>query len=75
MSDEEKKLAVICQRLGAPPAQAATMAAQLWKRSEQLARERGIERAAALAYLVELVMRGRNGEAPPDFPPPRAPNA
>jgi hypothetical protein len=65
---EIENLTVLCRRLGAEPAQAATMAAQLLKRAEQLAAERGIERTAALGYLVELVIKGRNGETPPEFP-------
>jgi hypothetical protein len=65
---EIEQLTVLCQRLGAGPGQAATMAAQLLKRAEQLARERGIERAAALAYLIELVIKGRGGEAPAGDP-------
>jgi hypothetical protein len=66
---ELEQLALLCQRLGAEEAQAATMAAQLMKRADQLAAERGIERTAALSYLVELVMKGRSGESPQEFPP------
>lgn len=69
MTTEEQQLTALCERLGASPPQAATMAAQLWKRSEQLARERGIERTAALAYLIDVVIKGRNGETPPSLPP------
>jgi hypothetical protein len=65
---EREQLAKLCERLGAPPAQAATMAAQLLKRAEQIARERGITREAALAGLVELVIKGRAGEVPGPFP-------
>ncbi len=65
---ELDQLTTLCGRLGAEPAQAATMAAQLLKRAEQIAAERGIERTAALAYLVELVIKGRNGEPPPELP-------
>lgn len=63
---EREQLIELCRRLGAEPAQAAVMAAQLEKRADQLARERGIERTAAMAYLIERVIRGRNGEPPPD---------
>jgi len=45
------------------------MAAQLLKRAGQLATERGITREAALTHLLNLVVKGRNGEAP-DSPPP-----
>jgi hypothetical protein len=66
---ELEQMTQLCSRLGANPAQAATMAAQLLKRADQLAIDRGIERTAALSYLVELVMKARNGETPSDFPP------
>jgi hypothetical protein len=66
---ELEQLAALCRRLGAEPSQAATMAAQLLKRADQLALDRGIERTAALRYLMELVTKGRNGETPPEFPP------
>ena len=72
---EIESLTALCRRLGAEPAQAATMAAQLSKRAEQLAEERGIERAAALGYLVTLVIKGRNGETPPEFPGNAQPRA
>jgi len=70
---EEEQLRALCERLGAGPAQAATMAAQLQKRAAQLAVERGVTRAAALAQLLNIVIAGRNGEVPPDFPPPPDP--
>ena len=66
---ELDQLAALCERLGADPAQALTMAAQLLKRADQLAVDRGIERTAALNYLIELVVKGRSGETPPNFPP------
>lgn len=72
---ELEQLTVLCSRLGAPTGQAATMAAQLLKRADQLALDRGIDRTAALGYLVELVMKGRNGESPPEFPPTSPPTA
>ncbi len=65
---EREQLTELCVRLGSPPAQADAMAAQLLKRADQLAAERGIARTEAMKYLVELVLRGRNGEAPPPFP-------
>ncbi len=61
--NETEQLTELCRRLGASPEQAATMAAQLLRRAEQLASERGIERTAALAHLVGLVIKGRSGEA------------
>jgi hypothetical protein len=67
---EEEQLRVLCERLGASPAQAGTMAAQLLKRAAQLAVERGLTREAALAHLLNLVVQGRKGEVPPGFEPP-----
>ena len=62
-------LTQLCERLGASPTQAAQMAAQLVKRAEQLAAERGGTREAALARLLDLLVRGRSGEVPPEFQP------
>lgn len=67
---EAEQLAQLCTRLGATPAQAATMAAQLIKRADQLAAERGISRATALQGLLEVVVKGRAGEVPARFAPP-----
>jgi len=67
--NQTEQLSAAFERLGAPPAPAATMAAQLLKRAEQLARERGLTRAEALARLLELVVKGRAGEVPGDFAP------
>jgi hypothetical protein len=67
---ELDELAALCARLGANPAQAAIMAAQLLKRAEQLAAGRKIPRTEALAYLLNLVVQGRSGEVPPEFRPP-----
>jgi hypothetical protein len=72
---ELEQLTALCRRLGAEPTQAVTMAAQLLKRADQLALDRGVERTAALSYLVELVMKGRNGETPPEFPSSSPPPA
>lgn len=72
---EHEQLAQLCARLGATPVQAQTMAAQLLKRAEQIARERGITRELALKGLLDIVTKGRAGEVPPAFapvPPPRA---
>lgn len=74
MNDQDQ-LEQLCIRLGATPDQAKVMAAQLLKRAEQLARERGTTREGELRRLLELVTKGRNGEVPKDFtpPPPRPP--
>jgi hypothetical protein len=70
---EIEQLTQLCQRLGAPRAQAETMAAQLLKRATQQAAERGTSREAALARLLELVVKGRAGEVPAEFAPPSGP--
>lgn len=72
---ELEQLTALCEKLGAPPRQAVTMAAQLLKRAEQLAAERGLTRAAALQSLLDVVIKGRAGEVPAPFvPPPRPEN-
>jgi hypothetical protein len=68
--NELEQLTQLCARLGASPAQAAVMAAQLSRRADQLATERSISRAAALASLLEVVVQGRAGEVPTRFRPP-----
>lgn len=68
--DEVQKLAALCQRLGANPAQAGTMARQLLKRAEQIATERGQSREEALDRLLRLTIQGASGEVPPEFQPP-----
>lgn len=70
MSDEVEKITVICERLGAPREQAATMAKQLLKRADQLSAERGIPRATALAQLLQILVEGRAGNVPPGFSAP-----
>ena len=65
---ELEQMSALCERLGAEPGQASAMAAQLLKRADQLVAERGIERTAAVGYLVQLVISGRNGQPPPEFP-------
>jgi len=69
VSDLEK-VTQLCLRLGAGPDQAATMAAQLLKRADQIAVERGIPREAAMAQLLEILVQGRQGVVPPSFKPP-----
>ncbi len=69
MSDVEK-ITVLCERLGAPREQAATMAKQLLKRADQVAAERGITRETALAQLLQILVEGRQGNVPPGFRPP-----
>lgn len=71
--DERTSLIALCRRLGADEKQAGVMADQMLKRCEQLARERGLTRPAAMEYLLNLLVKGASGEAPPGFeggPPP-----
>ena len=70
---ELEQMTELCVRLGANRPQAETMAAQLLKRADQLANDRGIDRVAALKYLVDLVMKGRSGEVSGQFPPTSSP--
>lgn len=74
MSREREQLVTLCARLGAAPAQAETMADQLLKRCDQLARERGWPRERAMEHLLTLVVKSRAGEVVPGFeggrPPP-----
>jgi hypothetical protein len=66
---EQDQLTQLCERLGAPPAQAAAMAAQLLKRAGQIAEERKMTREEALRGLIEVVIKGRAGELPGAFRP------
>lgn len=69
MSDLEK-VTQLCAKLGAAPPQAATMAAQLLKRADQISADRKITREAALAQLLQILVEGRQGNVPPAFQPP-----
>ncbi|MDF3057104.1 MAG: hypothetical protein K0R17_1319 [Rariglobus sp.] len=65
---EREQLIQFCTKLGAAtPVAAATMADQLLKRCEQLVAQRGISRVEAMGYLLQLVTKGAQGEAPPGF--------
>lgn len=74
---EQEQLAGLCRRLGASPAQAGVMAAQLLKRADQLAAERNTARETELRRLLELLTKGHAGEVPANFvpPPPLPPDA
>lgn len=62
MSDDEiEKVAALFMRMGATREQANTMAAQLIKRAEQLAEERGISKLVALESLLKQVIEARHG--------------
>lgn len=65
---EREQLILLCTKLGAPSeGAAATMAEQLIKRCDQLVAQRGISRVEAMGYLLQLVSKGAQGEAPPGF--------
>ena len=65
---EREQLIQLCTKPGAPtPARAATMADQLLKRCGQIAEQRGISRVEAMTYLLQLVTKGAQREAPPGF--------
>jgi hypothetical protein len=66
---EHEQLTQLCEQLGAPHAQAELMAAQLLKRADQLAIERGISREMALKGLLDVVVKGRAGQVPSQFTP------
>jgi hypothetical protein len=72
--NEQEQLVALCMKMGAPRAQAEIMASQLAKRADQLVTSRGITRIAAMEHLLQLLVKGRSGEAPPGFeggaPPP-----
>lgn len=79
---EMEMLVRFCTGLGAGADQARAMAAQLMKRADQLAAERGIPREKAMRYLLEVVTKGRAGEVarsfdeanPPVSPEPEKPH-
>jgi hypothetical protein len=73
--DEREQLIALCQRLGSTAEQAAVMADQLRKRCDQLVRSRGLTRTAAMEYLLQLLVKGASGEAPPGFEGVGAPPA
>lgn len=71
--DELTKLTELCGKLGATPEQADAMARQLMKRADQLMLQRGRSREEAMAYLLRLVVEGRNGSVPKEFQAPKPP--
>lgn len=58
---EIEKLTALFLNLGAEEKAARVMAAQLWKRADQLASERATTRLEALDYLLKLTIAGREG--------------
>jgi hypothetical protein len=70
-AEEHAQLVALCERMGAPHAQAETMARQLAKRADQIAAERNVSRVEAMTGLLQVLIKGRNGEGP-DGRPTRA---
>jgi hypothetical protein len=70
---ELAQLTRLCHGLGATEVQAESMARQLMKRADQLVVERGQTREAAMAYLLNLLGQGSQGEVPREFPPTAQP--
>lgn len=66
LSEESlRQLQLICERFGAPPESSALMARQLVKRAGQLAVQRGQSEAAALQYLLSLMVEAsKQGDEP-----------
>ena len=71
--NELAQLTELCGKLGAPPEQADVMVRQLMKRAEQFMVQRGQTREEAMAYLLRLVVEGRGGDVPKEFPSPSSP--
>lgn len=63
-SEPEQQVARLFRELGAEPAQARIMAAQLVKRAGQLAGEQGSSIEDALAGLLRRAVDGRLGKTP-----------
>jgi hypothetical protein len=70
---ELEQLTQLCERLGAPAAQASIMAAQLLKRADQISARRGISRETALKDLLDVLVKGSAGQVPARFAPPPPP--
>lgn len=70
---ELEQLTELCGCLGATSDQAATMAAQLQKRAQQFVEERGVTREEAMSYLLEVMVKARQGESLDEVQAPRPP--
>ena len=68
---ELEQLTELCAKLGAENRVAKTMAAQLQKRATQFSVERGVTREEAMRYLLEVLVKGRQGESPENLTAPR----
>lgn len=65
----------LCRSFGADDEQATIMAKQLMKRAEQIAAERNCDQVEAMRYLLDIALKGAQGEVPPGFEggePPRS---
>jgi len=60
--EEYEQVVSLCKRMGSEDEQAKVMARQLLKRATQLQQERDMTRIEALQHLLELVIRGREGD-------------
>jgi hypothetical protein len=63
MAADPSQVAAALARLGCPPERADVMAAQLLKRAQQLASERGWPEDEALAHLLRLMAGGWAAQA------------
>ena len=63
MDADPSQVAAVLARLGCPPERTGVMAAQLLKRADQLASERGWPRPDALAHLLRLMAGGWAAQA------------
>ncbi len=70
---ELEQLTQLCERLGATADQAGTMAAQLQKRAQQFVDERCVSREEAMSYLLEVMVKARQGEPLDEVKAPRPP--
>ena len=64
---EHEQLVQLCEKMGSPHDQAATMARQIVKRADQLVETRGLSRIDAMAHLLRVLIKGRNGEGPDEL--------
>lgn len=69
MTDETDGIATVLANLGASQENARTMARQLLKRADQMARQRRCRREEAVEYLLECAVLGRQGITPTKSPP------
>ena len=74
--DDLEHVKRLCRSFGADETQAETMARQLLKRAGQIAEQRECSRTEAMAYLLDITLKGARGETPEGFeggPPPSSP--